>query len=341
MLRQNINIALNEFLHFLWILFLIVLAVSVLSGLLREFINTKNIRDKLGLSKKSGVFIGVFLGMLTPFCSASAVPLVMNMISIGTSFSTIVSFIISAPLLNFVVLGIVFVAYGWKITLFYFLWIFVSAVIAGLIIGKTSLQNDVKKIDEKILNNLNPEENFTSIESYLDYVIMTNTAYIDGGEIAKNEQKDTVNTIKNKPNLRIRFVKSGVYATSILFHILPYVFIGALISAVAAIFLPSEIVSNYIGGQSMYAIPLAAAVGIPLYLRIEVAIPLLGVMLGKGMGAGAAIALLIGGTGASLPELTILSSILKLRAVLVFALTVFVIAVSAGFVFQFIGFSFF
>ena len=340
MWRQNLSIALNEFLHFVWILFLIVLAVSVLSGLLREFVNTKNVRDKLGLNKKSGVFTGVLLGMLTPFCSASAIPLVMSMISIGTSFSTIVAFIISAPLLNFVVLGIIFVAYGWKTTLFYFLWIFTSAIIVGLIIGKTSIQKDVKTVDKNLLKNLNPEENFESIEDYLDYIIMVNTAYIDGGGENKNDYKISANTIKTEPGLKIRFVKSGVYATSILFHVLPYVFIGALISAVAAVFLPAEIVSNYIGGQNMYAIPLAAAVGIPLYLRIEMAIPFLGIMLGKGMGAGAAIALLIGGTGASLPELTILSSTLKLRAVLIFALAIFVIAASAGFIFQFTGFTF-
>ena len=339
MWQENLNTALNEFLHFLWILFLIVLAVSILTGLLREFINLNKVQDRLGLNKKSGVFTGALMGMFTPFCSASVVPLVMSMISIGTSFSTIVAFLISAPLLNFVVLGIIFVAYGWKVTLFYFLWIFVFAIIAGFIIGKTPIQKDMKKADERLLKNLNPEENFDSVEAYLDYVIKVNTEYIDGKEIARETRQESDTVLKPKPGLKIRFVKSGIYATSLFLHILPYVFIAAIISSVAAVFIPASFVSNYIGGESIYAIPAAAAIAIPVYLRIEMAIPFLGVMLAKGMGTGAAMALLIGGTGASLPELAILSSVLKPRAVAVFAIVVFIIAASAGFVFQYLGYS--
>jgi len=339
MWQQNLSIALNEFLHFISVILLILLVVSVLTGLLREFVNTNKMQDRLGMNKKSGVFVGALMGMLTPFCSASAVPLVMSMISIGTSFSTIFAFLISAPLLNFVVLGIIFVAYGWKVTLFYFLWVFASAVTVGFIIGKTPIHNDVKKIDEKLLRNLNPEGNFDSIEEYLDYVIKINTEYIDGDDVVVETKQSPASDVKKETSLKIRLAKSGIYATSLFLHVLPYVFVGALLSAVAVVFIPAGVVSHYAGGQSMYAIPLTAAISIPVYLRIEMAIPFIGAMLGKGMGVGAAMALLIGGTGASLPELTILSSYLKPRAVLVFALAVAMIATLSGFAFQFMGFT--
>jgi uncharacterized membrane protein YraQ (UPF0718 family) len=78
------------------------------------------------------------------------------------------------------------------------------------------------------------------------------------------------------------------------------VLVGAVISALSAAYLPSEMVEKYVGGDNWYSIPLAAAIGVPLYLRIEMAIPLLKVLIAKGMGMGAAMALIVGGTGASL-----------------------------------------
>jgi len=336
--QENLSLALNEFWHFLSLLFLIILAVSILTGFMREFIDQNKLHKKLGLNKKSGVFVGALLGILTPFCSASAVPVTMTMIQMGTSFSTIFAFQISAPLINFVVLGLIFAAYGWKTTLFYFIWIFSSAVIIGSILGKTKIKNDVKKIDSNLLKNIGTEENFDSIEDYLDYVIEKNTAYIDGKEynpkstISKFKEKNKLE--KDKRKLKFRVTKMLIYSLSIFLNIFPYIIVGAAISAVSLVFLPAEIVEKFIGSESIWAMPFAGVIGIPLYLRIEVAIPFLNVMLSKGMGNGAAMALLIGATGDSLPELSILSSSLKPRAIMAFSISMIIIAVVGGYIFQ-------
>lgn len=118
--------------------------------------------------------------------------------------------------------------------------------------------------------------------------------------------------------------------------IAPYALIGAAISGIALAFIPNDIVEKYVGDDSWYAIPVAASIGVPLYLRIEMVIPLLNTLLAKGMSMGAAFALLIGGTGASIPELAILSSMLKPKGILAFTLTVLVIAMLGGVLFMFI-----
>lgn len=124
------------------------------------------------------------------------------------------------------------------------------------------------------------------------------------------------------------------FARALFRRIIPYVLIGAVISALSAAFLPAEIVEKYIGDDSWYAIPVAAGIGVPLYLRIEMALPLLQVLIEKGMGMGAAMALLIGGTGASLPEIAIISSVLRPKAVVAFVITVISLAVIGGVIFS-------
>lgn len=133
------------------------------------------------------------------------------------------------------------------------------------------------------------------------------------------------------PNIHRERLRGALrFARALFKRIIPYVLIGALISALSAAFLPAEIVETYVGGESWYAIPIAAVIGVPLYLRIEMAIPLLQVLIAKGMSMGPAMALLIGGTGASLPEIAIISSVLKPKAVAAFVVTVTSLAMIGG-----------
>lgn len=135
-------------------------------------------------------------------------------------------------------------------------------------------------------------------------------------------------------NHKIKLQHAISFAWVLFKRIIPYILIGSVISALSAAYLPGEMVEKYVGGDRWYSIPIAAGIGVPLYLRIEMAIPLLKVLIAKGMGMGAAMALVIGGTGASLPEIALISSVLKPKAVIAFVLTVFTTAVIAGIIFQ-------
>ncbi len=315
MTNEKLLIALEEFWHVTWVLVVIILGISLFTGFVKEFIPQKRFQKKL---KNQNLFIGAImgaaLGMLTPFCSASMVPIAMGIIQIGAPFSTVLPFLISAPLCNFVVVGIIWATFGWKIAILYLLWTFLGSVVAGLTIGRSRIQFQVKNISESKSSNKSCK------------MIQVNETKECSNNRATEKSIETEQKIRNA----IRF------AGALSKQIIPYAVIGAAISGIALAYLPSTIVERYVGNDSWYAIPLASAIGVPLYLRIEMAIPLLKTLLMKGMSMGAAIALLIGGTGASLPELAILSSMLKPKGVITFGLTVVLLAMMGGFLFMFI-----
>jgi len=326
MLSDQLQIAFDEFLHVGVALILIIAAISVITGFVKEYIPQEKLQKKL---KKQGTvkgaFMGASLGVLTPFCSASMVPVAMGMIQMSAPFSTVLPFLISAPLCNFVVVGIIFATFGFKVAIFYFLWTFLSAVIAGLTIGRSKIRNQVK--DLSVINAKKNKKEFTCCESSQ---LEQSCCETDIPKTSCSSSSNTTTNTKEKQKNALNF------AWALFKKIAPYAILGAAISGIALAYIPNDVVQKYVGDDSWYAIPVAASIGVPLYLRIEMVIPLLNTLLIKGMSMGAAIALLIGGTGASIPELAILSSMLKPKGILAFTLTVLLIAMLGGVLFMFI-----
>lgn len=349
MFSDQLQIAFDEFLHVGIALILIIAAIAIFTGFVKEYIPQQKLQKKLkNQSTIKGAFMGASLGILTPFCSASMVPVAMGMIQMSAPFSTVLPFLISAPLCNFVVVGIIFATFGFKVASIYFVWTFVCAVIAGLTVGRSRIRHQVKDLSNLGMKNT---KEFSSCD---------NTYTVDSCSQAQNpvdscfEASKPVETCcettkpaesccdsttsnsscgdakKEKNQNALRF------AWALFKKIAPYAIVGAAISGIALAYVPANIVEEYIGEDSWYAIPVAASIGVPLYLRIEMVIPLLNTLLIKGMSMGAAIALLIGGTGASIPELAILSSMLKTKAIVAFTLTVLVIAMLGGVLFMYI-----
>lgn len=325
MLDEKLRIALGEFWHVGWVLMVIIAGISILTGLVREYIPQEKLQKKIkDQNTFMGAVMGAALGILTPFCSASMVPVAMGMIEMSAPFSTVLPFLISAPLCNFVVVGIILGTLGWKVALIYFLWTFGGAVVAGLTVGRSGVRHHVKNLAEMAATRKNAESGGGSCsQSAVPACSAQATAApVCGAQV--------VESVRHRGKIQ----DAMQFALALFKQIAPYAVIGAALSGIALAFIPGNIVEEYVGNASWYAIPLAAAIGVPLYLRIEMAIPLLSTLLTKGMSMGAAIALLIGGTGASLPELAILSSMLKPKAVLAFTLTVLVLAVSGGYLFM-------
>ena len=333
MFNEQFQVALDEFLHVGIALVLIIAVISVLTGFVREYIPQEKLQKKLreqGTVK--GAFMGAGLGVLTPFCSASMVPVAMGMIEMSAPFSTVLPFLIAAPLSNFVVVGIIFATFGFDIAVFYFLWTFLSAVIAGLTVGRSRIKHQVRSLEE--INGMESQAQCCSEEStQTDSCSTSNTNQSCLETITSasscSAPSSNGNDHKEKARSAMRF------AIALFKRIVPYAILGAFISGVALAYVPTSLVEEYVGSDAWYAIPLAAGIGVPLYLRIEMVIPLLSTLLAKGMSMGAAIALLIGGTGASIPELALLSSMLKPKGILAFTLTVLVIAILGGTVFMF------
>lgn len=370
-MSENLKLALDEFIHVGLALFFIIAFVSVLTGFIRAFIPQDKLQKRLSKTGKFSGLMGALLGIPTPFCSASMVPVSMGMVEMGAPLSMVFSFLLSAPLSNFVVVAFIFAVFGFKVALVYFLVVFIGAVVFGTIMGNTSLANEVKTIGTKpsacsgsaasdcadttpsSCSDAKPNDCSAPAPSCCDLSSASTAQAVDLSQVsACSAQAAPVSsccteapvsacsgTAKSSGLASIKNDKvreALEFAWSLFKRIMPYVLIGTVISAISVVFVPDAFVEKYLGNDNPFAIFLAAVIGVPLYLRIEMAIPLLSVLIGKGMSMGAAMSLLIGGTGASLPEIAIVSSMLKPKAVAAFVASIVSMAIIGGFIFYFL-----
>lgn len=331
-MNEKLSLALEEFIHVGLALVIVIALVSIVTGLIRAYIPQDQLQKRLSKTGKYGGLMGALLGIPTPFCSASMVPVSMGMVEMGAPFAMVFSFLLSAPLANFVVVGFILGVFGWKVALIYFLIVFTGAILFGTLVGKTSIRNEVKRIgfDKKTTNS--------------SCVSQQSPSCSESPQKPSNSCGSTSNTCESTAetptstcgqttvsNSRLKEALS--FGWALFKRILPYVLLGAVISAISAVFVPDAWVQKHLGNDSPLAIPIAAVIGVPLYLRIEMAIPILKALIVKGMSMGAAMALIIGGTGASLPEIAIISSMLKPKAIIAFVLSVMIMAIVGGFIF--------
>lgn len=330
---DKLTIALNEFIHVGGALIVIIGVVSVLTGFMREYIPQDKLQKKLTKHERWGPLFAALLGMLTPFCSASVVPVSMGMASMGISLGTVMSFLISAPLCNFIVLAMIYVAFGLKVTAYYLVITLTAAILGGWFISKTPWRNEIKRDGE--LNNKKTPPSCAASTTQTQCNSMPKLAPTCGNTNSCNESVATLSITDTEidPSKAVSALR---FAMALFKRIIPYVLLGALISGVSAAYLPSHLVAEYVGGDNVFSVVIAAIIGVPLYLRIEMAIPLLKVLIVKGMGIGPAMALIIGGTGASLPEIAIVSSLLKPKAVIAFVAIILTTAIIGGLLFQYI-----
>lgn len=340
MQESDWGIVLDEFLHIGSGLLLIIAAVAIITGLVRHYVPQEKLQEKLSKHESKGPIIGALMGILTPFCSAAMIPVMIGMVQMGIATGTVFSFLISSPLTNFVVVGLIAATFGIKVAFIYFLLTFLGAIAAGYIVSFTSLRNAVKRdiVEPKqtcsVSTKKNEVKNLLQVEDQALGLVSCSSTPVSGYSsvpacsLPSASQK--TESHKERLGLAIQF------AWALFKKITPYVLIGAAISALSAAFLPADIVERFVGSDNWFAIPIAAVISIPLYLRIEMALPLLDVLIGKGMGMGAAMALIIGGTGASLPGIAIMSAVLKPRAVIAFVAIVLAIATIGGMIFSFV-----
>ena len=278
------------------------IGVSFLVALLQEFVSEETLRNVLGKSRKwLGNILGAALGALTPFCSCSTIPIMVGLLNVGAPFGATMSFLISSPLLNPVILALFLTMLGWKIALIYGVLTFICAVLIGALWERLGLAVDYKQVQLESACCCDCE---TSIP----------VARL----VTKNEK-----------------VRHAGAQTWVLFRqVVPYLILGAGIGAFIYGFIPEEFIIRVAGPGNSWAIPIASVIGIPMYIRVETIIPIGAVLMEKGMSLGALMALIIGGAGASIPEVTLLASVFKPRLVAAFVITILVVATVSGFIFQ-------
>lgn len=263
--------------------------ISFFLSALQSYIPYKKIEIYLS---KSNQFIGVLAALLfafiTPFCSCSTIPVVVNMLRKNMPFRIVMIFLFASPVLDPTILTLMGVILGWKVTMIYT----VATAIASVIIGFT-------------LSKL-------KFERYVKNVMMT----------GYEEEAKQFNW-KGAWDETIKLMKS-VY---------PYLIIGAAIGSIIHGLVPTEWITQWLGKETWWIVPIAAVIGIPLYIRLSSMIPISHVFIMKGMALGPVMAMMISSAGASLPELILLKSIFHKQLVIAFVLSVVSMATISGFIF--------
>ncbi|ABN55950.1 MULTISPECIES: permease [Methanoculleus] len=276
-------------------LVLLFVGITFLVGLLQAYIPEERIRSVLaGRRQGAGNVLSAGFGALTPFCSCSTIPILLGLLDIGVPFGVCMSFLLASPLLNPVILALLVALVGIVPTAIYAALTFTAAIVIGWLLGRLGYARYVKDV----MVEGRPEP------------------------CGCNSSHGT----------RIRGAFS--FAVRLFQQVFPYLILGAGIGAFIYGFIPGDLIVSLAGPDNPLAIPVAAVIGIPMYIRAETLIPVSAVLLEKGMGIGAVMALIIGGAGASIPEVTLLAAIFERRLVAAFVAVILGVAVLAGAAFQ-------
>ncbi len=280
-------------------LVVLFLSISTAISLLLQYIP----REKLGkyLSGRCGYLMAALLGAVTPFCACSTIPLTLGLLTAGVAIGPVLTFVLVSPLLNPVIVGMVWSLMGWKACLIYFAACFFSAMAGGWLLKTFHAERYVRKISAPA------------------------TACCSGGAA------DT----ETSGGFMERLQRSFSSAYTDLLGVLIYLIIGTAVGATIYGCIPQEWIITLAGPDNLFAIPVSALIGVPLYIRAESAIPIGVALIHKGMSAGAVIALIIGGAGMAIPEMSMLLSIFKIRIVAAIVAVIFLTAVIGGYLFEF------
>lgn len=275
------------------------LGISTVVALLLMYVPQEKLRQWLSRRGIWGNFLGAVVGSLTPFCACSTIPMTLGMLNAGAPFGPVMSFVIASPLLNPIIISMVWALMGLKACLIYFSVTFLGSMIFGVFLEKVGGARYVKNVRIK-------------------------------SGCCSNEHGAQNIPLKFFGKLKASFISAWGDFRAVLIYLLIGVGIGAGIYG----YIPQDFISNIAGPDNPFAIPVAAIIGVPLYIRAETAIPIGLALSQKGMSMGAVIALIIGGAGMAIPEMAMLASIFRKRLVCAIIVVIWTTAVVGGYVFN-------
>jgi uncharacterized membrane protein YraQ (UPF0718 family) len=306
--------------------------ISFLVEVIRYLLPPDKIKRFLSGTRPTGYVFAAITGALTPFCSCSTIPMTTGFLRAGGGFGPVMTFLFVSPLLNPVLATLFVVNFGLDKAIVYGVLAISTAVVFGLLLQTLQFNR---------------------------YLIQTQPVVTVPFPVIKNEYQKEANEKDNSTNEKdccepsccstsqtdvgVSTGKGGLWkqlffnSAHDFMDFLPYVVLGVAIGAVAHGFVPDGLLTKYAGKDNFLAVPLAALIGVPLYVRASTMIPISMSLLGKGMSIGAVMALVIGGAGASLPEVVMLKRLFRWPLLCVFLFEVFLMAIGAGFLFNQIG----
>lgn len=267
-------------------------------GIVRSYFTPDRTRAILaGKRESTGNVLAALLGVVTPFCSCSAVPLFIGFVTTGVPLGVTFSFLISAPMVNEIALVLLFGLFGWKVAALYLVTGLSIAIVAGWIIGRLKLERHVE-----------------------DWVYATQTG---------------INALADEPMDFAARVRAGREAVrDIVGRVWPYVVIGIAVGAGIHGFVPTNAMASIMGKDAWWSVPLSVILGVPMYSNAAGIIPVVQALLGKGAALGTVLAFMMSVIGLSLPEMIILRKVLKPRLIATFVGVVAVGILIVGYLFN-------
>lgn len=263
------------------VMMLLTIIVFVI-GMIRSFFTHERTRKYLaGKRESAGNVMASLLGIVTPFCSCSAVPLFLGFVQAGIPLGVTFSFLIAAPMVNEVALILLFGLLGWKVAAIYLVSGLLIAIIAGWIIGRLKLEHWIE-----------------------DWV-----QELRAGEALVIEKKLTLADRIEHGREAVRDIVGKVWI-----YVVAGIGVGALIHG----YVPEDFMTSIMGKDAWWSVPAAVVVGIPMYSGAAGMIPIVEALLGKGAALGTVLAFMMSVIALSLPEMVILRKVLKLRLIAVF-----------------------
>ena len=302
---NNLTIAWDFFKLIFVELIVLFLVISFIVALLQRYISKDTIKNVLTKPhKRLQNVIGAALGAITPFCSCSTIPILVGLFKSGAPFGGTISFLIASPVLNPMIIILFLKFFGIKVTAIYFVFTFIFATLIGSLLEKLGMESQIKNVT--IQGSGHDEITYDKIEG---------TKLNRHQTVFKFALKDTM---------------------GLFLKVIPFLIFGAGVGAFIYGFVPEEFITKYAGPDNIFAVPTAAVIGVPMYVRTETMIPIAKALNASGMSIGAIMALVIGGAGASIPEVTLLNTIFKKKMVIAFVLSVFSVATITGLIFNII-----
>ncbi len=288
--------ALNFFIYDTIKVTILLVIMVFLVGIIRTFVTPPKVKKLLGGRKEgAGNVLAALLGVPTPFCSCSAVPLFIGFVEAGVPLGVTFSFLIACPMVNEVAVALLLAMVGWEVTALYIGTGLAVAIVAGIAIGRMNLEGEV--------------EDFA-------------------GKARSGKAKEPKLSWKQ----RLYFAKSQT--TNIVTTVFPYIVLGIAAGAFIHGFVPVGFLADIAGPGNPLAVPIVVAIGIPLYSNAAGTIPIVQALMAKGMALGTALAFMMSVTALSLPEMIILRRVLKPKLLAAFVLILAVSFVLTGLLFN-------
>ncbi len=262
---------------------LLLVAVVFAVGIVRSFFTPERTRRVLaGRRESAGNVLAALLGVVTPFCSCSAVPLFIGFVTAGVPLGVTFSFLVSAPMVNEVALVLLFGLFGWKVAAIYAGTGVLIAILSGWTIGRLHLEQHV--------------------ESWV---------FEGGGQAGAGVTEE-------RPSWSDRIESGWRAMTEIVGRVWPYVLAGIAVGAGIHGYVPEKFMASIMGGDTWWSVPVAVLIGIPMYSNAAGIIPVVQALLGKGAALGTVLAFMMAVIGLSLPETIVLRRVLKPTLIAVF-----------------------